>query len=409
MARRSPLPKVLLLATLALLSCTATEQPTDDPAASEAPTPTPRAVPSSTPPPIPSAPELSGQVTQLSLAGPDHAAALLIDCAPTDGTDGPDGPENGSAARGHCVYRVAVLEGDRWGIRETPLPTTPGGGSLYTVEAVGTGALRVSSGDRDWVSTDGGLHWAPAPPTAPETVPEIPPGAVPRPAGLSADDRALEVLLPETAEARRLAEQPPLTELGRPGPLPGGGWWVAGLDPETAEPDIAVTRDAGRGWQRLGLLDAAPTPHPHDVNSLVLAAGPTDWYVLASGNAAVGTGGAALTTSVLTVYRSSDEGASWRPTWSAGSGPGPQSLVGTPIAGADGSLTVYSFDAIYTSTDRALSFAVTRQGAPPELPELTPAGHLLTDLGQPGHYRLSADGFTWRTVILGGRDPGGAG
>ncbi|UED84362.1 hypothetical protein [Streptomyces profundus] len=396
MARRSPLPQVLLLATLALLSCTATEQTTDDPAASEAPTPTPRAVPSIAPPPIPSAPELSGQVTQLSLAGPDHAAALLIGCSPADGTD-------------DCPYHVAVLESDQWQVRETPLPPTPRGGSLYTVEAVGTEALRISSGEQDWVSSDGGRHWTPAEPTATESVPEIPPGAVPRPAGQNADDRAIEVLLPETAEARRLAEQPPLTELGRPGPLPDGGWWVAGLDPETEQPDIAVTRDAGRGWQRLGLLDAIPTPHPHEVNSLVLAAGPTDWYVLASGNGAVGTGGAALTTSLLTVYRSSDEGASWRPTWSPGSGPGPQSLVGTPIAGADGSLTVYSFDAIYTSTDRALSFAVTRQGAPPELPELTPAGHLLTDLGQPGHYRLSADGFSWRTVILGGRDRAGAG
>lgn len=396
MPRRSPLPQVLLLTALTLLSCTSTEGPADDPAASQEPGATPAPAPSADPPPIPSEPQLSGQVAQLSFAGPDHAAALLVEC-------------RHAAAReeGNCAYRVAVLADDRWVTHDTPLPTTPAANSLFTVEAVGERGVRVSSGQRDWISTDGGERWAPGSASAApggEPADAIPEGAVPRPAGQDATDRGLEVVSPEDGRPRRLAEQPALTELGRPGPLPDGGWWVAGLDPETGRPDVAVTLDAGREWRRLRLLDQAAAADRQSVNSLVLAAGPTDWYALASGSAALEPGGSALATTLLAIYRSTDQGARWERVWSPSAGPGPHSLVGTPIAADDGSLTVYSFDAIYTSADRGHSFSVSRPGSPPELPELTPAGYLLTDLSQPGHYRISADGFTWRTVVLGRPD-----
>ncbi|MDT0265433.1 hypothetical protein RM844_03900 [Streptomyces sp. DSM 44915] len=394
MPRRSPLPQVLLLTAATLLSCTAVETSADDPAAAEQPTASSRAVPSADPPPIPSDPQLSGQVAQLSLAGPAHAAALLVECR-----------RPATREQGNCVYRVAVLDADRWRTEDTPLPSTPTANSLFTVEAVGERGVRVSTGQEDWLSTDGGRAWQPATAAAGpdgDTADAIPAGAVPRPAGADAAERGLEVLSPRTGEPLRLAGQPELTELGRPGPLPDGGWWVAGLDPETRRPDIAVTLDDGRAWRRLHLLETAEVPaDERSANSLALAAGPTDWYVLASGNAAPEPSGATLATTLLAVYRSSDQGREWERAWSPAVGSGPHSLVGAPIAAADGSLTVYSFDAIYTSTDRAASFTVSRPGVPPELPELTPAGYLLTDLGQPGHYRISADGFTWRTVVLG--------
>ncbi|KAB8165144.1 hypothetical protein FH609_016245 [Streptomyces sp. 3MP-14] len=393
MPRRSLLPQVLLLTALTLLSCTATDQAADDPAASPPPSATPAPAPSADPPPIPSEPQLSGQVVQLSFAGPEHAAALLVECR-----------HGATRQQGNCAYRVAVLDGDRWQTRDTPLPTTTAANSLFTVEAVGERGVRVSTGEEDWVSTDGGLRWTDSAESAGpegEAAEVIPEGAVPRPAGQDADERGLEVVSPQDAGPRRLAAQPELTELGRPGRLPEGGWWVAGLDPETGRPDVAVTLDAGREWRRLRLLDQAAPADRDAVNSLVLAAGPADWYVLASGNAALEPGSSALATTLLAVYRSADEGARWERVWSPSSGPGPHSLVGTPIAAADGSLTVYSFDAIYTSADRGETFEVTRPGAPPELPELTPAGYLLTDLSQPGHYRISADGFTWRTIVLG--------
>ncbi|SOD61049.1 hypothetical protein SAMN06297387_102465 [Streptomyces zhaozhouensis] len=397
MPRRSPLPQVLVLTALTLLSCTSAEQATDDPAASGTPGATPAPEPSADPPPIPSETQLSGQVAQLSFAGPDHAAALLVECL-----------HAATRHEGNCSYRVAVLDEDGWVTRDTPLPTTPAANSLFTVEAVGERGVRVSSGQEDWLSTDGGARWRSDSPSAgPDgrTARAIPEGAVPRPAGQDPDERALEVLSPDDARPRRLAGQPPLTELGRPGRLPEGGWWVAGLDPETGQPDIAITLDAGREWERLRLLERAPEADRRSVNSLVLAAGPEDWYVLASGSATLEPGSSsALATTLLAIYRGSDDGTGWERVWSPSAGPGPHSLVGTPIAADDGSLTVYSFDAIYRSDDRGHTFEVTRPGAPPELPELTPAGYLLTDLSQPGHYRISTDGFTWRTVVLGRPD-----
>jgi hypothetical protein len=82
----------------------------------------------------------------------------------------------------------------------------------------------------------------------------------------------------------------------------------------------------------------------------------------------------------------------------------PASVFGSPIAAADGTLVVYADDSIYVSEDGGSTFTISRPGPPPEEPALTRAGYLLTDLDHAGHYRISADGFSWHTIVLGSEE-----
>ncbi|MFD5322105.1 WD40/YVTN/BNR-like repeat-containing protein [Streptomyces sp. NPDC127098] len=383
---------VLLTATATLLGCTApggsAQDRNDDREGFETPPPSldPTTDPSAEPPAVPSGTELPGQAFSLRLVDETNAFALVTECAEdTAGLPGAEGSER-------CAYRVAVLEdGAAWEVRDTPIPAGDSRDVPHSLEAAGPGVARLSAVlddgvERHWVTTDGARSWRPAETTgATGPAEEIPEGAI-----LTAGQAGLAVLMPDTAEYRLLAAQPPLDNPGWPGILPDGSFWTSGVDPDTGRRALAVSRDRGRAWELL------PLPTTAGVTSQTLTAGPDALYVFESGTARAGDG-----TGVLAIHRSVDDGVSWEPVWTYRPGTVPHIVLGTPIAAADGSLLMYASDAIYRSDNAGRDWAISRPGSPPERPEVTPAGFLLTDLTNPGHYRLSADGFTWRTVVLG--------
>ncbi|MDT0443143.1 sialidase family protein [Streptomyces johnsoniae] len=380
---RSALPPVVLLAAT-LLACTAEQQ--DRPGPTEAPSPSATLLPtpSAEPPRIPSATELPGQDVLLRFADAAHAFALLTDCRDD----------------GACAVRAAVLADDGWQLRDTPAGATVGDGTDHTLQVAGPGSARLSQRDAEgheesWLTTDGGATWQPAPAEPAGTAPEIPSGAL-----LVADEQ-VNVLMPDTAEYKVLAEQPPLTGIDRLDLLADGTYWTRGKDRGTGEPAAAVTRDLGRTWE---LLPPLPTPpgHGHHAELRALVAAEDALYAFETGVLLSDVYRGTTAGSLIAVHRSADDGRTWERVWTGGGGASPRSLLGTPIAAADGSLVVYADDGIYTSRDGGATFETTRPGPPPEEPALTPGGYLLTDIGNPGHYRISADGFTWHTLILGG-------
>jgi hypothetical protein len=114
-------------------------------------------------------------------------------------------------------------------------------------------ATAPGSPGRLMVSTDGGRHWRAAPPSAP--VSALPPGgAVICWAEGAEGPCLLHAIDPADGRLSPLATQPGLTV--RPTPLDGfgavvdagGRLWVAGTDPVTGRPAVAVSADAGRRW-----------------------------------------------------------------------------------------------------------------------------------------------------------------
>ncbi|ARQ68776.1 WD40/YVTN/BNR-like repeat-containing protein [Streptomyces marincola] len=406
MRQRPGLAAVAMLAT-ALLACTpgGTEEPGRPTPSAPAPVSPPTPMPSAEPPRIPSADGMPAQDVALQFADPAHAFALLTDC--------PD--------RGACTISLAVLEdGGGWHLRDTPLRGTAGDGTDRALEVAGPGSARLiqrdgTGGTKSWLSTDGGRTWRTASAKPTGTTEEIPEGAT-----LVAGDtdapgdiwdswdawdtggngEQVEVLMPDTAEYRVLAEQPPLDVVRRLGQLPDGTYWAQGHATGNGDPAVAVTRDRGRSWE---LLAQPPTPpgHSHNAEVRSLVAAGDALFAFETGVLLADIHRGTTAGALIAIHRSDDGGRSWERVWTGGGGTVPRSLLGTPIAAADGSLVVYADDGIFTSRDGGVSFENTRVGPPPERPALTRAGYLLTGLGTPGHYRISADGFTWHTIVLG--------
>ena len=68
----------------------------------------------------------------------------------------------------------------------------------------------------------------------------------------------IEVIDPAAGLVRPLASQPPL--LMRRLQRADGAIWVAGLDPDTRRPAVAVSRDGGQNWSVRELPGATPAP-----------------------------------------------------------------------------------------------------------------------------------------------------
>ncbi|MDB1086901.1 hypothetical protein PJ985_04900 [Streptomyces sp. ACA25] len=394
----------LLLAVAPLTGCTTDGAPRETGPTTA--TADPHAV---EPPRIPSAQGLPGEVQRLLLADERHGFAQLLACS--------EAPEEG--CRSHLL---ALEDGADWELRDLPpelagedtgvtrlLVAGPGRARLET----DAGYLGAHEGEEEltaWKTFDGARSWEPAGTGTPGTLEEIPAAAplhtlsVPGTTapgggdgtGEAEEPERLAALDPETGEFGVLAEQPPLRNMTPvAGTLPDGSHAVSGLDPETAQPAVAVSADRGRNWRTSRL----PGPQPGDPEYApvfhALTVGPDVLY-------ATVTGGPDAHGTVLGIHRSTDLGDTWERTWDPSSGPGPATVLGQPVAAGDGSLTVHAQDGIHRSEDGGRTFTEVREGPPPEFVVRTPAGHLAQSLEHQGHYRISADGYTWHTIILTG-------
>lgn len=391
--RAAPL---LLAATLALLGCTAADEPPVE--RTEPPPQPPSSSPSLEPPRPPSAPELPGTFGQLTVLDGQNAFAVA-ECVDHDAN--PDTT---------CVPQLAsLLSGAEWELRSAPdrgrlAALAPGRALLIPWETTESDA---EPGTAGWYTDDAGRTWRATDITTSGTAGEIPAEGYLVGAGLPGAPRGEElgVLLPESGERHALAEQPPL---GQPYPVPyplaDGSHAVFGTERDTSRLAVSVSRDRGRSWQ------TAPLPgteeerrwwEPSDPPLIV--AGHDTLYAAVVGRDPTGerpVGPQAL----LSLHRSEDGGGSWERVWEFHARQEPQFVTGTPIAATDGSLTLYGEHGIYRSEDGGRTFVLRRGGEPPEQPQWTAAGYLLTDNAYQGHFRVSSDGFTWHTLVLGGQD-----
>ncbi|MFI7272478.1 hypothetical protein [Streptomyces sp. NPDC049879] len=395
--RRSPLAALVLLALLGPVGCTGSPQDApDDPA----PTPPPTAPPSVEPPPVPSAPDLPpGDGWTPWFADGSHAFALpWSDCA-------------ANAAADPCSRDIAVLSDGTWEVRQVPPMPREGGRLLRDLLVAGPGVARLnlmdSAGRRTcWVTTDAAATWAETACAASpeEAVDGAPEGARLVTSYLGTGGNALHALLPGTGELRVLATQPDGagTTSGRSGVLPDGTFWLDGTAYADDQPRITVTHDGGRTWEPLA---APPAPDGDDLPGAVQR-----WLAAteAGGLYLIQIGGDGTSESaLLRLHHSADGGRTWETRWTAGDGGGgarPELANGIPIVTPDGRIFLYGDDAIWVSEDGGRTFAVDRPGPPPEWADTVPFGYLLIDRRRPGNYRVSADGFTWRTLVLGRSD-----
>ncbi|WP_052851545.1 sialidase family protein [Streptomyces avicenniae] len=389
--RGKPFVALVLLALLGPVGCTAAEPaPPDDPSP-----PSPTARPSVEPPSVPSAPDLpAGDEWSIEFADEEHAFALPWTSCRT----------NMPEAR--CPPGIAVLSGtDGWALRQTPGTPTPGTDMTRDLLVAAPGVARLSLPDgvtgypTCWVTTDAAVTWAETSCTASGETEEAPEGARLVPARTETGTTAIHALAPETGELLLLTAQPGPVDAwsGDWGELADGTFWCA-LDVGFDDPRrVALTRDRGRTWER----PAAPARHgdgPSVTSYPWLVAARDGLYLFERGSSRQSQ------STLLGVHHSADGGASWDTRWARATGETFGTPLGPPVLTSDGRILLYAQDAVRVSEDGGRTFTVERPGAPPERPATTPFGYLLTDRERSGHFRLSIDGFTWRTVILGRTD-----
>lgn len=386
MRSRSGTVPLALLAATALLSCTSSGDVRDDGGSGPPPQLSPAPEPSAEPPRIPSAPGLPGQAHELAVLDEHSAFALLESCT-------------GTVTEPDCGTRLAVLEEGSWSMRDIPAPQLS-----LTALAPDRALLLPWDAERPdgesgtaWYTADAGRTWQEVGTEANGTVRGIPAGGM-----LVAGTEGLEVLLPGSGERRLLAGAPALAGAAPvPYPLADGSHAAMGVDPGTGKLAVAVSGDRGRTW-RLGTLPGTKEDRRwwQPAGTPQIAAAPGELYAAVTGDRDTGIDHMNYN-ALLSLHRSTDGGHSWERVRSLRPQERPVTLLGTPIAGADGGLTVYGMTGVFHSEDGGRTFSVQRPGAPPEWPDWTRAGYLLRDIDYPGHYRVSADGFTWHTIVLG--------
>lgn len=185
---------------------------------------------------------------------------------------------------------------------------------------------------------------------------------------------------------RPMTHEPDLTDVQ----LVGGshGWWVAGVDPNSGQSAVSVSRDSGTTWTT-GLLGAKVS-----AGSVVLATGDgADVYALARIGVKVA------------LFRSVDGGVTW-------SAPKVQVQWGTPASygisvGPTGVVQVF-----YVASDGDATFTRSTDGGQTFVPTGIPIPTNGQIVSVPGGYvllgsdpQISTDGQTWTNLRLPYYDP----
>ncbi|MEU1849530.1 sialidase family protein [Streptomyces sp. NPDC019990] len=352
-------------------------------------------------PRVPSAPDLRGESFDVRFARDGSGFALLGECGSTG-----------------CRQRVAVLDqgADAWRLGQSPLPDTTGSDGITAgLTLLGPGRALLTEGrwpppDRTWFTSDGGRHWRQGSSMPSGTTAVVPEDGVLVAGCLRADREgndcepsALLAVLPATGQIRTLAAQPalegeliPAGETAKPAEEDAGTLlFVSGRDPHSGRSALAVSQDRGHRWRTSPLPGAAGQGRVTGV----VAAGKV-LYVARRGHLPEETN---VKNGLLSLYRSTDDGRTWERVWRHRKGMEPRSILGVPVAGADGSLTVHSEDGVWRSTDGGHSFT-RRQGSggPSGSVTTTSLGYLWADSFGAGSWRLSADGIRWASFNVGG-------
>ena len=339
-----------------------------------------RALPDASPPATP--PRADGSVTyQVDFANASRGYALRSDC------QDPDGP---------CAFALlATADGGRgWQPRKLPVDN----GHYSSAELLAQGAEKllfypIPADDSDMIvkqyfSSNAGRTWRELTPDGVGAPTAIRDGAllsmmcVP-----NGDECAIGagVRSPDGSQALPALTQPRLDELSVGDIATAGGrLWAAGLDPVTGKWAVSVTSNGGATWATTP-LDLPGKPRLNRAWSVVEHGGVM--YTTVEGTIGVGP------VELLAVFRSTDDGVSWARTWQAAGDQRLPSVLGTPVATADGRLLVYSTtEGTFESTDGQTFTKASRQLPGPVT--WTRAGYLAQV--RAGTYELSGDGRSWR-------------
>ncbi|MFE6282374.1 exo-alpha-sialidase [Streptomyces sp. NPDC057877] len=347
------------------------------------------------PPPIPSAPGLPGVSHAVDFAADGSGFTLSAEC----GDSG-------------CRQHVAVLEAGAglWRPVESPLPDVTGDqGITVGLTVLGPGRAlitepseHIDAPGRTWFTRDHGSTWQRG-----STRPTGRTTTVPEGAALALDclDTAsdgngcargrLVAVLPETGEHRVLTHQPPLDGVLSPaGDVAENALFVAGKDPDTGLPTLAVSKDRGRSWRPTHMTGAAEEGWAPRV-----VPGKRGMYAVQAGQLPSREG---VKNGLLTLHVSTDGGGTWTRIWRYRAGVEPLSILGDPVVADDDGLTVYGETGVWHSDDQARTFR--SEGAargPAGYVRWTPLGWLWSDSYGQGAYRISADGTHWHDFSLG--------
>ncbi|MFD3498858.1 exo-alpha-sialidase [Streptomyces sp. NPDC058678] len=359
-----------------------------------------------TPPRIPSARELPGFVAGIGFASDGSGFALLAECGKT-----------------RCRQRVAVLDrgADAWRLARSPLPDVTGDlGITAGLVVLGPGRALLTDGtwpppDGTWFTGDAGRNWrrgSSEPSGSTAVVPEG--GALVEdclrtdPEGNGCERSRLVAVLPDTGEYKALAGQPPLEGAVRPAgavaPEAESGLvgasaeellFASGSDPGSGRPALAVSEDRGRSWRLSRLPGTAE--HGSGVH-VVGVARSTLLYAVRPG---LPPDEDDVKNGLLALYRSTDGAHTWERVWKHRKGVEPRSSLGTPVAAADGSLTVHGEAGAWRSVDGGRSFTGSGSRGLAGSVTRTPLGYLWSDSFGAGSFRISADGVHWASFELG--------
>ncbi|MFE0450046.1 exo-alpha-sialidase [Streptomyces sp. NPDC058914] len=352
-------------------------------------------------PRIPSAPDLPGDSVDVGFAGDGSGFALMGECGKTG-----------------CRHRVAVLDrgAGAWQLGQSPLADTTGGDGISAgLTVLGPGRALMTEGrwpppDHTWFTSDGGRHWRQGSSSPSGTIAVVPEGGVLVEGCLRADREGngcapspLLVVEPTTGRFRTLAAQPPLKGVVAPagetthsaGEKARNLLFVSGRDPSSGRPALAVSEDRGRSWRTSRLTGA----EGQERAAWVVGAG----EVLYAARPGQLPDEADVKNGLLSLHRSTDGGRTWEQVWRHRKGAEPRSILGAPVAGSDGSLTVHSEDGVWRSLDGGRSF--TRHGSSEGMSGWVTTGafgYLWGDSSGAGSWRISADGVRWTSFVLGG-------
>lgn len=316
----------------------------------------------------------------LDFADPDHGYALARRCVV------------GNEGCRHTLYRTA--DGGRtWQPRELPpLPdgeTTYFGASLSVVGPDDVVIERPKGNTPDRIaSRDGGRTWISNPDkfdmASTNVLPLTRDSLLVGPCGekmyKAQGCDVIGSIEPNSGDFVAVPEQPPLTGITVGSAATESGlWWVTGSSPTTHGSAISVSADDGMTWLTRELDEATQTTTVVEHDGVMYAMG--DTIDIQTQDV------------VLIVWRSDDGGRSWD---RMGVTPEVGSILGTPVAASDGSLTVSDGKTTYVSTDMGRTFR--KAGDAVGVVKWTRAGYLRMNVDR---FALSTDGLSWREFTVG--------